>query len=181
VSDVFNEHLPEWQATNLEPYDRSFNAAVMKMASLVCPKGYDVVPESDAPESLQDLQTLVELTGRIAVSRDHSNNTIFGCPEHNWAFRAWHDWTHFILRAPFTLDGELSVANRQCEDIARVFGHGPRVREWQRLIMGEVYGQALYFDQHGHFPEDQPAVTLAYARSCQRVARSSVPEGWVVV
>jgi hypothetical protein len=165
-----------------EPYDRAFNAAVMTMANRVCPAGYDVVPERQAPgRDLDELITHIEMRGRIAVSRDHSENTIFGCPEHNWAFRAWHDWTHWILRAPFTLDGELSVAHRQCEDLARVFGHGPRVVEWQRLIMGEVYGQALFYETHGRFPEDQPAVTLSWAEALRIAERRPVPKGWDVV
>jgi hypothetical protein len=53
--------------------------------------------------------------------------------------------------------------------------------------MGEVYGQALYYDKHGHFPDDQPAVTLAYARTLEMalgvggIIGSQNPKGWDVV
>lgn len=149
----------------MEPYDRAFNAAVMKMASLVCPAGYDV---SDNPYvALPPLDAQIYFdriseTHRITVWSGASDRTIFGCPEHNWAFRAWHEWTHYILHADFSLDGELAVAHRQCADLARVFGHGPQVEKWQRLIMAEVYGQAAYYARTGEFPADQVAFDLDY-------------------
>jgi hypothetical protein len=145
-----------------QPYDASFNCAIMSMANRVCPAGYDVVEDGGAT-SLADVQRMIKDRHRLTVDSRYSEDTIFGCPEHNHAFRAWHDWTHWILRAEFTLDGELAVAHRQCEDLARIYGHGLQVRAWCRLIMGEVYGQAHYREVHGHFAASQPAVTLAYA------------------
>lgn len=140
--------------------DTQFNAAVMSMANRVCPAGYDVVDA--APTNLRQLQLHIEQTGRIAVDRRNSARTIFGCPEHNWAFRAWHDWSHWVLRAEFDLNGELSVAHRQCEDLTRAFGHGATVASWHRIIMAEVYGQVLYHKRHGIFPEDQVAFDLTW-------------------
>jgi hypothetical protein len=140
-----------------QPFDLSFNAAVRTMASKVCPAGYDVAHYGSAPESLEALQDHIARTRRILVDGRNSDNTIFADPEHNYAFRAWHDWTHYVLSAPFTLDGELSVAHRQIEDLARVYGHGPRFDRWAQLIMAEVYGQAQYCSIHGEFPKDQVA------------------------
>lgn len=142
----------------------AFNACVMTMASKVCPTGYDVSPEGDGPYDLETLQDHIARTGRILVDGRNSDNTIFGCPEHNWAFRAWHDWTHWVLRAPFTLQGELEVAQRQIADMHRVYGHGKQSRLFASLIMSEVYGQALHYEATGNFPVDQVAFTHSYLR-----------------
>ena len=143
--------------------DYAFNAAVMTMANKVCPLGYDV--GSDAPSTIDELNFEMAHTKRIRVNQGHSDNTIFGCPEHNWAFRAWHDWTHWILQAPLDLAGELAVAHRQCEDLAWVYGNGARTRKWQRIIMAEVYGQALYYAATGKFPKDQVLFDYSYVSS----------------
>lgn len=135
----------------------AFNALVMTMANKVCPAGYDVAHDDSAPASLEALQDHVRLTRRILVDGRNSERTIFGCPEHNWAFRAWHDWTHLVISAPFTLDGELAVAHRQIADMYRVYGHGPQSNLFARLILEEVYGQALHFARTGEFPKDQIA------------------------
>lgn len=163
-----------------KPLSIRFNAAVMTMANKVCPDGYDVGDEfgywvgppdqmgyctyPKVPDSLAELQDHVARTGRILVDGRHSDHTIFGCPEHNWAFRAWHDWTHLTIHAEFTLDGELAVAHRQIEDLCRVYGHNEDTRLWSRYIMAEVYGQACYHHTTGEFPADQVAFDLAYVR-----------------
>ncbi len=140
--------------------DLAFNAAVMTIANKVCPMGYDI--SENAPTDLAALNWHIARTRRIMVDNRNSDNTIFGCPEHNWAFRAWHDWTHWILQAPFDLDGELAVAHRQCQDIVLIYGHGPSVQRWQHYIMAEVYGQAIYKARTGKFPADQVAFDLAH-------------------
>jgi hypothetical protein len=142
-----------------EPLNLAFNAAVFSMASRVCPMGYDVAYDGSAPESLEALWEHIDRTGRILIDGRNSENTIFADREINYAFRAWHDWTHFILKAQFDLDGEMAVAHRQIEDLALVFGHGPQFRYWAEIIWAEVYGQACYFKQHGVFPVDQMRFT----------------------
>ena len=127
-----------------EPLSIRFNAAVMTMANKVCPAGWDVA-DIYTPYSIRSLRCLQEhlaKTGRILVNSDYSENTIFGCPEHNYAFRAWHDWTHLTIRAEFTLDGELAVAHRLIHDLCLIFGHNPDTQLWSRFIMAGVYGPA---------------------------------------
>lgn len=148
----------------MKPLDLAFNAAVMTMANKTCPTGYDVSTGDmmPAPTNLYELNEYIADNKRILVNGANSERTIFGDPEHNWAFRAWHDWTHWILQAEFTLDGELAVAHRQCQDIARIFGHSERTDRWHRIIMAEVYGQALYKHLTGEFPRDQIAFDRTY-------------------
>ena len=135
----------------------AFNAAVMTMANKVCPTGYDI--GEDAPTSLPELNAYIEQNRRIKVDSRNSDRTIFGCPEHNWAFRAWHDWTHWRIGAEFTLQGERAVAARQISDLKLVFGTAcPPL--WEALILEEVVGQAEHQHRTGEFPRDQ----LAFAR-----------------
>src|SRR5258708_3343095 len=83
---------------NQQPLSLAFNAEVMTMANKVCPCGYDVDP--DYQPTFEGLNEYIERTGRIMVNSKYSENTIFADAEHNYAFRAWHDWTHWIIQAP---------------------------------------------------------------------------------
>ncbi len=141
----------------------ALNAAVHSMACRVWHKGYDLCDSDDPniPDNPWGYWTEIERRGRPTIYTGYSDNTIFGEPEFNWDFRAWHDWTHYILKAPFTLTGELAVAHRQCEDIATVFDHYSTI-EWQRLIMADVYGQALFFQKTKQFPVYQKNFDLCY-------------------
>lgn len=153
----------------IQPFSLAFNVAVQYMSELVLPCGYDVAFDGSAPDTLDKLVDHIERHRRILVDGRNSENTIFACAETNYAFRAWHDWTHWILRAPFNLDGELAVAHRQCEDITRVFGHrGTDVALFRDLLMCEVYGQALHYATQGEFPVDQRAFTYAWFRTRAR-------------
>jgi hypothetical protein len=139
----------------MEPFSLAFNAAVMTIANRLCPTGYDVSP--DAPTSLEALTAHIQATGRIVVSSENSDATIYGDPEHNFAFRAFHDWCHWRYQLPFTLDGEREVCKRQQEIVRQVFGPGTATERFCALIECEVVGQAEYFEAYGHFPEDQRA------------------------
>lgn len=138
----------------MKPFSLEFNAAVVSMASRVCPAGYDVV--DNAPTCLADLIDWIERTNRIAVDRDNSDATIFGegNAEINWAFRAWHDWTHYHIRAEFDLVGETRVALQQIADLAKVYGSSFAAK-YKPLIMAEVVGQALHKELVGDFPVNQ--------------------------
>ncbi len=148
----------------MKPLDLAFNCAVTTMARKVWRNGYAI---SDDPiYAVAPAPTIyfdnITRTHRVTIYMGGSDNTIFGDPEVNYDFRAWHEWTHYILRAPFDLNGELAVAHRQCEDLALIYGHEPRTIRWQQLIMAEVYGQALYFKRWNEFPADQVAFDIAY-------------------
>lgn len=148
--------------------DLAFNAAVTTMARKAWRNGYDVSADPSialAPDPVAQWEQIT-LTKRVTVYTGGSERTIFGAPEVNYDFRAWHEWTHYILRAPFDLNGELAVAHRQCEDIALVFGHYSRTVQWQRLIIAEVYGQALWHERHNaSYLVDQVAFDLEWLDS----------------
>lgn len=93
------------------PLSTSLNVIVQHMAHKLFPTGYDVGP--DAPDSLEALNGQIAQRGRLVVYSGASDNTIFGAPEINHDFRAWHDWTHWRHQLPFTPEGEQQVAELQ--------------------------------------------------------------------
>lgn len=146
--------------------DLAFNAAVLSMESRTSRGYYDVIddPALAIVDDAEAYFAKIDNERRFRIYAGGSDRTIFGDPQVNHAFRAWHEWSHWITGNPFTLDGELAVAHRQCEDLALVYGHGATTAKWQRIIMAEVYGQALYYHRRGRFPDDQIAFDLAWLR-----------------
>jgi hypothetical protein len=107
-----------------------------------------------APDSFESLKAAS--TAGLVVYSGGSENTIYGDPRVNWAFRAWHDELHLKLNAPFTLEGETLVGLEQ----ARLIGG-----DTLGLVMAsEVVGQVEYFQKHGSFPVDQVAFLDNYLK-----------------
>lgn len=142
-----------------EPMSVAFNAACYAMANRVLPLGFDV--SSEAPSTLEALNHCIETNKRMVVSNENSESTIFADAETNYAFRAWHDWTHWHLQAPFTLEGECMVACQQVRDLAKVYGERT-ANQFAKLVYEEVIGQALAFAIAGNFPKDQTAFAQSF-------------------
>jgi hypothetical protein len=153
----------------MKPFSLEFNVAVVAMASRVCPTGYDVTDDPRAATVTNAKAYFAEVTRckRITVFTGNSERTIFGGPENaeiNWAFRAWHEWTHWYLGAPFNLVGETRVAEQQWLDLQKVYG-AAFAAKYKPLLYAEVIGQALAYEMSGEFPDDQRAfdnLFLAY-------------------
>lgn len=140
-------------------WDRGFNVMVLRMAELVAP-AFTAGP--DAPASLIELNAYVDRTKNIRVSDQHMQQNVFGCDEANLAFRAWHDWTHWRIQAPFTPEGERAVYERQLTDMMKVYGVDSQSLRWAQMLYAEVIGQTEYKAIHGVFPANQMAFDLAY-------------------
>lgn len=136
------------------PFSVALNVAVKQIASRLFPTGYDVGP--DAPETLEALTDHIETTGRMLVSDQHCENSIFGCAETNMAARAWHDWCHWKFQLPFTLEGEAAAFEVQIDHLKTL---GLWTQEIEDLLRIEVVTQAEYFEATGEFPENQRAFT----------------------
>ena len=135
--------------------DRGLNAAVLHLADVYCPRGYDVSPT--APETLEGLKAL----DRMCVSSGHSEGTIFGDPEVNYAFRAWHDACHLLGDYPFTLEGETDACSMQCNQLVALYG-AEKAGPWCKMLRAEVIGQACYIERWHEFPVNQVKFDLAY-------------------
>ena len=111
-----------------------------------------------APDTYEGLREDVrEHAGRITVWDGGSERTVYGDPEVNHAFRAWHDATHLRHRWDFTLAGERNVATNQ-----RMVAFADGRTRLAQVLFADVYGQALYYARHSAFPEDQIAFVAAY-------------------
>jgi hypothetical protein len=150
------------QRTSLSDFalDIQFNAAILTICSRVLPGGFDVSDE--APETYEELIAHLDAGGRMLVYSGGSERTIYGDPEVNFAFRAWHDWCHWRGRYDFSHEGERAACAMQGDHLIARYGDSPQTRRWQCILHAEIIGQREYFDRHGAFPEDQRAFVAAY-------------------
>lgn len=140
---------------NDQPTDIQFNAAIQTMARIILPVGYDVAKTyAEAPMTLAQSQCIVALTGRILVTDQDGEHTIFADKEVNADFRAWHDAVHIRHGFQFTLAGEAATCFVQISDLIKKYGRGERTKKWITYILAEVIGMANYFDKQHKFPDD---------------------------
>lgn len=159
-----------------EPLDLALNAAVMTLANAANPLGWDVIDSyALAPQSLADVNRYVN-NGRMTVWSGYSDNTIYGCTEHNGAFRAWHDAIHYKLQAPFTFGGEAAVVYEQIRQLVDCYGDDDIVIQWCAYMLTEVLGQALFNVQYGEFPIDQREFVITSHHRWLPLARRLVIE-----
>jgi hypothetical protein len=149
------------------------DAAVLTLAGRLFPLGF--TPRDTAPSTLADLKAAWD-SGPAVVWAGASDDTIFGSPEVNWAFRAWHDWAHYRYALPFTRDGEREAAFVQVAHLVRLYGDGRDVAAMAALVLCEVIGQAEAFGTHGKFPDHQRAFTEANVWRFAPLAKALVAE-----
>jgi len=137
-----------------------FNVAVLACCNRVWPQGFDTSP--DAPDSLRRLKAEMAARGRITVYSESSDSTVFDCREVNQAFRAWHDWCHLVLDAPFNLEGETRACREQERHIFARYGDGDTGQELAALLRAEVIGQAKYYQLHKRYIQNQRAFAVDY-------------------
>ena len=144
-------------------FDIQFNAAILKICKRLLPGGYDVAEV--APETYEQLIAHLDAGRRMLVYSGGAEWTIYGDPEVNYAFRAWHDWCHWRGRHDFSLDGERATCAMQGKHLVALYGESSQTARWRRILHAEVIGQRKYFDRHGVFPDDQRAFVESYLRT----------------
>jgi hypothetical protein len=138
-----------------------FNVAVHAIANRLYPCGFDVGPTG--PQSLEELNALLDNGGRLMVWDGASETTMFDCRETNYAWRAWHDWCHYKLQAPFNMDGERLVVEMQKDHLRTVYGaNHPLMAKWCAMVDADIIGILEYHERTGEYPEDQRAVVEQY-------------------
>lgn len=155
--------------------DRSFNAAVLAIASHILPRGFDV--SDNAPSTYDELRQHYNATGRILVWSGASGRTIFGDPEVNYAFRAWHDARHILGAHNFTFAGECATCADQIRDMEALYRGHHRLPFWRALLRAEIIGQAAYAHAWGEFPADQSDFVACYLRA-PSVALATSPSAY---
>lgn len=128
-------------------FDAELNRKILKFA----PKNYLV--KDFAPDTFESLQS--NRTYGLVIYAGASDNTVYGDPAVNHAFRAWHDMLHLSLNADFSVEGEKRVGLEQAKLIDSDI--------MSKIILAEVNGQVEYLEQHGQFPANQLEFTLKYA------------------
>lgn len=139
---------------------KQFDAISRIEASRVCPVGFDAVPL--APQTLLECTDYYRRTGRLVISEDNSNDTIYNDPSGNKAFRAWHDWTHVHYQYEFDRAGEYATFLKQCEDMRSHDIEPERLAGLVNVLRCEIVGQFDYKQANGAFPQYQRAFTIDY-------------------
>jgi hypothetical protein len=111
-----------------------------------------------APDTWERLCDRHASGGRLQVYSGHSDGTIYGAPEVNHAFRAWHDATHLKLGADFSFGGEIRTALEQLR-FARALG-ADAVQ--LAMLRADTIGQVQYFARTGRFVNDQVRFVARY-------------------
>src|ERR1700722_4990223 len=86
--------------------DSAFNLFTLKMASGI---NYKVVPH-EPYANLDEMKADYQSTGVLLITSRFDQNSIYGDPSANHAARAWHDWAHLCMDAPFDAVGESLAA-----------------------------------------------------------------------
>jgi hypothetical protein len=108
----------------------------------------------DAPSTYEVLRAR---TSSLVVYSGASDNTIYGDPRVNYAFRAWHDSLHIRLQAGFSVKDEIRVAIES----ARVLGGGTL----GDIIYTEIVDQRLYAEHTGEFVNNQVDFMVSHLRA----------------
>lgn len=141
-------------------WDRGFNVMVLRMCELVLPGGFD--RGADAPQTLLGLNEYVRRTGRIKISDQNADQSVFGDSEVNLASRAWHEWTHYAYQIEMTPEGEKVAYEHQLVDMMKVYGTDATSLRWAQMLYADIVGQTEYAQRHGAYPVNQMAFNLAY-------------------
>lgn len=149
--------------TKYTGFSRSFDAAVLAMANVYCPRGFDVSNDLDI-QSIDGLREAVMRNGRMIVWGGASDKTIYGSPEVNYAYRAWHDACHLQGNFPFTLDGEQAATRLQIRQLELNFGKELALT-WGLLLHCEAVEQTVYYLNTGGFLDDQRAFTVGFMQT----------------
>lgn len=148
--------------------DIELNNAINHIVWRLFPDGFDV--SAHAPSTLEALCNHLCSGARMCVWNGASDYTIFGDARTNYAFRAWHDWHHYVGGFEFNREGETRTCRTQCQQLVDMFGDSERVRQWCKIVEAEIIGQLEYNERNnGHFPIDQKAFVEDYLR-CPDIA-----------
>lgn len=145
-----------------------FNAMVMTMARKFVPMGW--TPREDAPDTLYGVtQMYLANRGHMYVWDGASDQTMFDDPEHNYAWRAWHDMVHVQHQFTFTPEGEKLTVVRQITQMFDQYGVSPDTLKWSSWMYADIVGAVEYEQLHGHFPVKQRDFVEAYAKLGRQV------------
>lgn len=148
------------------PLNETLNCVIELMAEQI---DYEVADA--APGTYRELVDHMDAGKRLVVYSGGSDYTIFGDPAVNYAFRAWHDCTHYNYECDFSTVGEMFTCNQQITDIINVFG-ADIAQQCIPYLVAEIIGQSFYYKKYGEYISDQRGFALAYMHSPQEALKS---------
>jgi len=118
------------------------------------------IPSPDAPNESEALfdwaASHVVGVDPIPVWDGASDDSIYGSPEVNYAYRAWHDATHIKLGLDFSMESEEQVS---LAHVREAWDAGLSAEDC-RLLWIDSQGQNEYFKVHGDFVPNQREFAL---------------------
>ena len=144
-----------------------FNDMVEVVVNALMPDGFDTTDDATVCDTLDKVRSYYHDTWRIIVWTGESDQTIFGAPHINHAFRAWHDWVHAAFDLPFTEDGEhkvMQIQQRHVDTLGAMLFTNEEKSLFYRLLECEIDGQIAEFKRTGDFVKDQRAFAKQYMR-----------------
>jgi hypothetical protein len=152
--------------------DPELNKVIRTIAGRILPNGF--CTSTDAPSTFEQLCAHIQSGKPFTVHSGASARTVYGDPAVNYAFRAWHDWCHWIAAHPFTDEGEAAVCAMHCRHLIADYGCNAQTDSWCRIIKAEVIGQARFQKVHKRFPDDQIGFVTAYLQNPEAALRWSL-------
>jgi hypothetical protein len=137
---------------------RNLEGWVLEQARLVqAEHGFGYVPTETAPSTFPGLMMAYETSASTGVpypvSSEHCDQTIFSCPETNWAMRYVHDLEHANRQLSFSTEDELALGEAHLEAL-RTAGFDRDSFEY-KLLLADTIGQARCVADLGRFPHNQ--------------------------
>lgn len=139
---------------------KHFEDIAIAEAKRLAPNGFD--KSSNAPQTLAECKAYHQVTGKVCVSEDNDNDTIYTTPTGNMCFRAWHDLVHLRLNAEFDRAGEYQCFLEQAKDIRAACDDPERTAQLVNVLRCEIMGQFDYKALVGDFPQYQREFTIDY-------------------
>lgn len=137
----------------MKPYSPQYGLSLGRIFQQFGVLGKDYIPHPDAPNTFPDLMRAHReccLSGApLPVFNGGCEDTIYGTPEANYAFRYMHDTVHVLMGLEFDVADETAAARAQLRML------GPLTKEEIRTFLIDSAGQALYHVMTGEFVEDQ--------------------------
>lgn len=113
---------------------------------------YGMIPyhaSEDAPSTAKELFAWANENtlgvDSMPVYSGGCEGNIYGAPEANYAFRAWHDSIHIKEEFDFSLDGEVKSSNKHLEVLSGLNAPTEVIKAFQ----ADVEGQARYYHASG--------------------------------
>jgi hypothetical protein len=117
--------------------DIGFNVAVVKLAETLFPRGWDIKPVGQGPNTWQEALDYFNTHGCMCVTPAPTDEPVFANEYAYQAFRAWHDWVHITCGCQFTDNGENEAAVIQETQLACMYGR-TAAKRWLDLLQIEL-------------------------------------------